>query len=95
MLFEAYDYKPSLSFLRKFGSICYVHVPLIKRDKLNKKAIPGIFIGYSFVSKTYKVYHPQTQKIAITRDVHFHEEEQWDWKDSQNNALIGVQDKSQ
>ena len=60
MLFEAYDYKPSLSFLRKFGSICYVHVPLIKRDKLDKKAIPGIFIGYSFVSKTYKVYHPQT-----------------------------------
>jgi hypothetical protein len=33
--------------------------------------------------------------MTITRDVHFHEDEQWDWKDSQNNALIGVQDKSQ
>ena len=34
-----YNYKPSLSFLKKFGCICYVHVPHIKRDKLDKKAI--------------------------------------------------------
>jgi hypothetical protein len=59
--FEAwYNYKPSLSFLRNFGSICFVHVPQIKRDKLNKKAIPGIFVGYNSVSKEYKIYHPLT-----------------------------------
>jgi hypothetical protein len=39
-------------------TICYVHVPWIKRDKLDKKAILGIFIGYSSVLKTYKVYYP-------------------------------------
>jgi transposase InsO family protein len=77
-----YNYKPLLSFLKIFSSICFVHVPQIKTDKLDKKAMPGIFGGYSIVSKAYKVYHPQTQKKAITRDVHFHEEEQWDWGDS-------------
>jgi len=71
-----YNYKPSLSFLKIFGSICFVHVPQIKTDKLDKKAMPGIFGGYSTVSKAYKVYHPQTQKMAIIKDVHFHEDEQ-------------------
>jgi hypothetical protein len=47
--------------------------------------MPGIFVGYSDVSKAYKVYHPQTQKMVITIDVHFHEEKQWDWGDTQRN----------
>jgi hypothetical protein len=83
-----YNYKPSLSFLKNFGSICYVYVSQVKRDKLYKKVISSIFVGYSSVSKVYKVYHPQTQKMVITRDVHFHKEEQWDCKDSHNNELF-------
>ena len=90
-----YNYKRSLSFLKIFSSICFVHVPQIKTDKLDKKDMPGIFGGYSTVSKAYKVYHPQTQKMAITRDVHFHEEEQWDWGDSQRNELLADQIKPQ
>lgn len=53
--FEAwYGYKPSLS-LKVFGCVCFAHVPRVKRDKLDKKAIPGSFVGYSSVSKAYKV----------------------------------------
>ena len=91
-----YDNKPSLSFLKIFGSICFVHIPQIKRDKLDKKAMQGIFVGYSDVSKAYKVYHPQTQKMVITRDVHFHEGKQWDWGDSQRNEQLSglLQDES-
>lgn len=82
--FEAwYGYIPSLSFLKVFGCLCFVHVPQVKRDKLDKKAIPGIFVGYSKISKAYKVYHPQTRKMVITRDVHFNEDEKWDWENSQ------------
>jgi len=55
-----YNYKPSLSFLKIFGSICFFHVPQINKDKLDKKAMLGIFVGYSTVSKAYIVYHPQT-----------------------------------
>ena len=37
-------------------------------------------MGYSFVSKAYKVYQPQTRKMIISRYVHFNEDEQWDYK---------------
>ncbi|RDX84966.1 hypothetical protein CR513_33907, partial [Mucuna pruriens] len=44
-----------------------------KHDKLDKKAITSIFMDYSSISKAYKVYHPQTRKMTITRDVYFNE----------------------
>ena len=79
--FEAwYEYKPSLTFLKVFGCVCFAHVPKVKRDKLDKKALLSIFVGYSSVSKAYKVYHPQIETLTITRDVHFNEDQQWDWK---------------
>jgi transposase InsO family protein len=82
--FEAwYGYKPSVTFLKVFGCVCFAHVPQVKRDKLDKKAIPGIFVGYSSVSKAYKVYHPQSGKMTVSRDVHFIEDQQWDWKNPQ------------
>jgi len=91
-LFEAwYGYKPSLSFLKIFGSMCFVHVSRVKRDKLDKRAVPGIFLGYSSFSKAYKIYHPQTQKMKSSRDVHFHENEQWNWKDSHTKKLVEYQ----
>ena len=55
--FEAcYDYKPSLHFLKIFGCLCFTHVPQIKRDKLDKIALPSIFISYSSIIKAYKVF---------------------------------------
>jgi len=48
--FEAwYGYKPFLTFLKVFGCVCFTYVPQVKLDKLNKKAILGIFMGYSSV----------------------------------------------
>ena len=36
--FEAwYRYKPSLSFLKIFGYVCFAHVLQVKRDKLDIK----------------------------------------------------------
>ena len=69
-----------------FGYVCFVYVPQAKRDKLDKKAILGIFVGYSSVSKAYKVYHPQTEKMTISRDLHFNEEEKRDWKNPQSTS---------
>ena len=55
--FEAwYGYKPSLKFLKVFGCLSFTYVPQSKRDKLDKRASPGIFIGYSTVSKAYKIF---------------------------------------
>ncbi|KAA0037127.1 gag-pol polyprotein [Cucumis melo var. makuwa] len=74
--FEAwYGYKPSLKFLKVFGCLCFTHVPQSKRDKL-RRASPGVFIGYSSISKAYKIFQPQTGKIVVSRDVHFVEDEE-------------------
>jgi len=35
-----YCYKPSLIFLKIFSSMCFVHVPHVKRDKLDKRTVP-------------------------------------------------------
>jgi len=77
--FEAwYGYKPPLHFLKVFGCLCFTYVPQVKRDKLDKKAAPGIFIGYSNVSKAYKIFQPEGEKIVIIRYVHFMDNEEWD-----------------
>ena len=84
--FEAwYGYKPSLHFLKIFGCLCFTHVPQIKRDKLDKRAFPSIFISYSSVIKAYKVFQPQTGNIVISRDVHFVEDEKWNWEGAKQN----------
>ncbi|KAL0560868.1 hypothetical protein IC582_001283 [Cucumis melo] len=58
--FEAwYGYKPS-------GCFCFTHVPQRKRDKLDRRALLGVFIGYSSISKAYKIFQPQTGKIVVT-----------------------------
>ena len=79
-LFEAwYGYKPSLQNFKVFGCLCFTHVPQIKRDKLDKKAEPDIFVGNSSISKAYRVFQPHTRKILISRDVHFMENDPWSW----------------
>ena len=59
--------------------MCFTHVPQNKRDKLDKRASPGIFISYSTVTKAYKIFQPQTGSIVVSRDVHFVEDEEWNW----------------
>ena len=61
--------------------LCFTHVPSSKRDKLDKRSSPGIFIGYNTTSKAYKIFQPQTGKIVVSRDVHFAEDEEWSWDD--------------
>jgi hypothetical protein len=57
--FQAWcGYKHLLRFLKMFGSVCLAHIPQVKRDKLDKKAIFDIFVRYSSASKAHKVYHP-------------------------------------
>ncbi|KAA3476823.1 Retrovirus-related Pol polyprotein from transposon TNT 1-94 [Gossypium australe] len=51
-----YGHKPSLNFLKIFCCLCFTHVPQIKRDKLDKKTLPGVFISYSTVVKAYKIF---------------------------------------
>ena len=82
--FEAwFGYKPYLQHLKVFGCVCFSHVPQVKRDKLDKKSEPGVFIGYSSPSKAYKIFQPQNGRILVSRDVNFMEDQQWKWEQSE------------
>lgn len=96
--FEAwYGHKPFVLNFKVFGCICFTYVPKVKRDKLDKKAEAGIFIGYSTTSKAYRVFQPQTGKILISRDVHFAEDKQWNWEQDdwkQNSDFSFINDEN-
>ncbi|MCO5553040.1 hypothetical protein L7F22_006560 [Adiantum nelumboides] len=68
-----YDRKPSVSYLRVFGCLAYAHIPQQLRGKLDDKAVKCIFVGYSSVSKGYRLYNPATNKIFESCDVIFAE----------------------
>ena len=65
--------KPSCAHLRVFGCQAHVHVPKEHRSKLDSKSVPHIFIGYSNVSKAYRLWDPAARKFTISRDVIFDE----------------------
>ncbi|XP_052482490.1 uncharacterized protein LOC128036024 [Gossypium raimondii] len=68
-------------------------IKMIKRDKLDKKALLGVFIGYSTVAKAYKIFQPQSEKIIRSRDVHFVKNEEWNWdeKNGQSTADLKLE----
>ena len=41
--------------LRIFGSLVYIHIPKEKRTKLDPSENKGIFMGYSEISKAYRI----------------------------------------
>ena len=65
--------KPTVNHLQIFKCTTYMHVPKEKRQKLDNKSSKCIFLGYSEVSKAYKVYELKTKKLHMSRDVIFDE----------------------
>ncbi|KAJ9565794.1 hypothetical protein OSB04_001760 [Centaurea solstitialis] len=65
--------KLSIEHLHIFGCVCYI---LNNKDNLGKfdsKSDDGIFLGYSSVSKTYRVFNKRRQTIEETIHVRFDE----------------------
>ena len=69
--------KPTAQHLHLFKSICYVHTSVVKWHKLEAKIEKGIFLGYSTLSKGYKIYNLKTKKLVISRAIHFDESSTW------------------
>ena len=82
--------KPSAKHLRVFGSLCYIHIPNMKRHKLEDKTIRSIFLGYNNISKGYRVYNLQAKKLVISLDVEVDEYASWNWDEEKvkKNILI-------
>ena len=65
--------KPNISYFHIFRPGCSI---LNTKDKLSKfgpKYDPGIFLGYSSMSKAYRVYNKKTQVVEETIHITFKE----------------------
>lgn len=62
--------KPSLGHMRVFGSKVFM-LDKTQKNKLNSKGLECVFMGYSLVSKAYRLWCPQKGKILVSRDVRF------------------------
>ena len=58
-----YGAKPIVEHLRVFGCICYIHVLVVKKDKLDQKVEIGVFLGYSNNVKGYNVSNLNTNNV--------------------------------
>ena len=65
--------KPDLSHLKTFGCRAYMHLDKHKRNKLQSRSIPVIFVGYTNEAKAWRVYDPGSKKEHTSRDVTVHE----------------------
>jgi hypothetical protein len=62
---------------RIFGCKSFVHIHSDGRGKLDPRAFKCVFIGYSSTQEGYKCYHPLSNKLFVSRDVTFHEQESY------------------
>ena len=67
------DRKPNFEHLKIFGSKAFVHVPKQQRKKLDFKSECYVFVGYSDVTKGYRLLNLETSGVIIRRDDDFDE----------------------
>ncbi|KAK3030594.1 hypothetical protein RJ639_039680 [Escallonia herrerae] len=69
--------KPTVSYFKVFGCVCYVFVPDHLRSKMDKKAVRCIFVGYDNQRKGWRCCDPVTRKCYTSRNVVFDEASSW------------------
>ena len=67
-----YGYKPNVSYLKVFGSKCYI-LKESRKGKFDVKGDEGIFLGYSCKRKAYKCLNLTTHKIIESENVRIDE----------------------
>jgi hypothetical protein len=67
-------HKPQVGHLHIFGCVTYSFIPKELRKKMEPTAEKGIFVGYSEVSKAYRIYIPALKRVVVRRDVKFEEQ---------------------
>ena len=69
-----YRKKPSVSYFKIFGCLCYIHK---NRNERKSKILPtsykGYFIGYAPKCKGYLVYIPERGEVLTRRNIIFNE----------------------
>lgn len=84
--------KPTVDYFRVWGCTGDVHIPDVKRKKLDDKSYKCIFLGYSGESKAYRLFEPISKKIVTSNGVVFQEDESWNWERSEDEVKLDVFD---
>ncbi|KAE8724129.1 hypothetical protein F3Y22_tig00010869pilonHSYRG00008 [Hibiscus syriacus] len=74
---KLWNIKPTVSYFRVFGCVCYVFVPDHLQSKFDKKAVRCIFVGYDSQRKGWKCYDPISGRCYTSRNVVFDEASSW------------------
>ena len=63
--------KPTLKYFHMFGGKCFVLKDDENLGKFEAKANEGIFLGYSFESKSFRVYVIDHKKVIESLNITF------------------------
>lgn len=63
--------KPPIKDLHIFGEKVYIHVPKIKRQKLDDKGTPGLFLCYEENVKGFRIWNLTNKTVIIERNLIF------------------------
>jgi hypothetical protein len=78
--FEAWHgRRPDVEHLRVFGCIAYVRVTRPHLKKLEDRGVAMVFISYEPGAKAWRFFDPVAQRVHVSRDAVFQENESWDW----------------
>nr|GEW29712.1 ribonuclease H-like domain, reverse transcriptase, RNA-dependent DNA polymerase [Tanacetum cinerariifolium] len=67
--------------INEFTQYSYAKVPSQHLTKLDDRSSRMVYLGNEQGSKAYRLFDPTTQRIYVSRDVKFKENETWDWKE--------------
>jgi hypothetical protein len=65
--------KPDISYLRVFGSKCYILVKKGRHSKFPPKAVEGFLLGYDSNTKAYRVFNKSSGLVEVSSDIVFDE----------------------
>nr|GEY20070.1 hypothetical protein [Tanacetum cinerariifolium] len=72
---KLYGKPPTYDHLRVIGCLCNVAVTKPHKDKLDDKGIKYVLLGYPTNQKGYKLYNWESNKVLLSKDVIFKENE--------------------
>jgi hypothetical protein len=75
-----------LFFFDCFGSLAYLHIPKKLREKLDRKSLKVVFVGYYTHSKGYHFWDSKHRCIIISRNVLFDES----FMPNDNTTLVAI-----
>ena len=61
--------KPNVKYFKNIGSTCFILKDRKNVGKFDSRSDEGIFLGYSFTSKAYRVYNKRTMNVMETLNV--------------------------